>query len=111
MTVYPGASPETVMEEATVPVEEAHPGYGGLKQTSSTSVQSMSVVMAEFEYGTNMDKVNERIEQKLKEIELPDAARGEIAEGQSSNPIVYPLDISMIPIVVYSLSSEDMDPE
>jgi HAE1 family hydrophobic/amphiphilic exporter-1 len=109
MTVYPGASPQTVLDEATVPVEQALKGMDGLKQTSSTSVQSMSVVMAEFEYGTNMDKVNERIEQKLKEIELPDAARGEIAEGQTS-PIVYPLNVSMIPIVMYSLSSEDLDP-
>jgi HAE1 family hydrophobic/amphiphilic exporter-1 len=109
MTVYPGASPQTVLDEATVPVEQALKGMDGLKQTSSTSVQSMSVVMAEFEYGTNMDKVNERIEQKLKEIELPDAARGEIAEGQTS-PIVYPLNVSMIPIVMYSLSSQDLDP-
>jgi HAE1 family hydrophobic/amphiphilic exporter-1 len=110
MTVYPGASPQTVMAEATTPVEEAILGMDGLKRTSSTSVQNMSFVIAEFDYGTNMDKVNKSIGEKLEEIDLPDAVRGYIPEGQTSNPIIYPLDISMIPIVAYSISSEGMTP-
>jgi len=110
MTVYPGASPQTVMDEATVPVEEAIKGMPGLKQTSSTSVQSMSFVIAEFEYGTNMDRVNESIGEKLKEIDLPDAVSDYIPEGQTSNPVIFPLDISMIPIVMYSISGEGMTP-
>jgi HAE1 family hydrophobic/amphiphilic exporter-1 len=110
MTVYPGASPQTVMDKATAPVEDAILDMDGLKRTSSTSVQSMSFVIAEFEYGTNMDEVNEGIERRLGDIDLPDAVREYIPEGQTSNPIVYPLDISMIPIVMYSISGEGMSP-
>ena len=111
MTIYPGASPQTVMDQATTPVEDAILGMDGLKRTSSTSVQNMSFVIAEFEYGTNMDKLNEEIiPEKLAEIDLPDAVRGYTPEGQTSNPIIYPLDISMIPIVAYSISSEGMTP-
>ena len=111
MTIYPGASPQTVMDQATTPVEDAILGMDGLKRTSSTSVQNMSFVIAEFEYGTNMDKLNEEIiREKLAEIDLPDAVRGYTPEGQTSNPIIYPLDISMIPIVAYSISSEGMTP-
>lgn len=110
MTVYPGASPQTVMDQATGPVEEAVLGMDGLQRTSSTSVQHLSFVFAEFDYGTNMDKVNEDIRQRLAEIDLPEGVRGYIPAGESSNPIVYPLDISMIPIVVYSLSGEGMTP-
>ncbi len=110
MTVYPGASPEAVMDEATVPVEAAVRGMAGLKATSSTSVQNMSFVMAEFEYGTDMDRVNEDIREAMAVIDFPSAISQFIPEGQDSNPFVYPLDISMIPIVAYSISSEGMTP-
>jgi HAE1 family hydrophobic/amphiphilic exporter-1 len=111
MTVYPGASPQTVLDQATTPVEEAILDMEGLKRTSSTSVQSMSFVILEFEYGTDMDKVNDEIiPQRLAAIDLPDAVREYTPEGQTSNPIIYPLDISMIPIVMYSISGEGMTP-
>ncbi len=110
MTVYPGASPQTVMDKATDPVETAIIDMDGLKRTSSTSVQSMSFVIAEFEYGTDMDKVNDEIARRLRDIDLPEAVRKYIPEGQTTNPIVYPLDISMIPIVMYSISGEGMSP-
>lgn len=110
MTVYPGASPETVMAKATDPVEAAILDMEGLQRTSSTSVQSMSFVIAEFEYGTNMDKANAEIARRLRVVDLPDAVREYTPEGQSGNPIIYPLDISMIPIVMYSISGEGMSP-
>ena len=110
MTIYPGASPQTVMDQATTPVEDALLLMDGVKQTSSTSVQNLSFVIAEFDYGTNMDAVNENIRDELKNIDLPDAVRGYTPEGQTSNPIIYPLDISMIPIVAYSITSEGMTP-
>jgi len=110
MTVYPGASPQTVMDQATTPVEDALLLMDGVKQTSSTSVQNLSFVIAEFDYGTNMDAVNENIRDELKNIDLPVAVRGYTPEGQTSNPIIYPLDISMIPIVAYSITSEGMTP-
>ena len=110
VTIYPGASPQTVMDQATAPVEQAILDMDGLQGTSSTSVQNMSFVIAEFEYGTNMDNVNKSIERRLRDADLPDAVRNYHPEGQSSNPVVYPLDISMIPIVMYSISSEGMTP-
>ncbi|HWR71293.1 MAG TPA: efflux RND transporter permease subunit, partial [Dehalococcoidia bacterium] len=110
MTIYPGASPQTVLDEATTPVEEAILDMDGLRQTSSTSVQSLSFVIAEFDYGTDMDGVNRSIERRLRDVDLPDAVRDYIPEGQTSNPIIYPLDISMIPIVMYSISGEGMTP-
>jgi len=81
MTIYPGASPQTVLDEVTVPVEKAILDMDGLKQTSSTSVQSLSFVIAEFDYGTDMDGVNQKISQKLEEIDLPDAVRSTHPEG------------------------------
>jgi HAE1 family hydrophobic/amphiphilic exporter-1 len=35
MTVYPGASPQTVMDEATTPVEDAILGMDGLQRTTA----------------------------------------------------------------------------
>ncbi len=112
-TVYFGASPQTVMDEVTAPVEGAILGMDGLRRTSSTSVQNMSFVIAEFEYGTDMDEVNKEIGEKLADpslVNLPSDVREYVPEGQSRNPEIYPLDISMIPIVAYSISSEGMTP-
>jgi hydrophobic/amphiphilic exporter-1 (mainly G- bacteria), HAE1 family len=74
LTVYPGASPEVVTDSVTVSVEAAisqvDKDIGGLKHIASTSTMGMSIVFAEFEYGTHMDKVNSLISERLSELDL-----------------------------------------
>ena len=108
MTVYPNASPEEVMQEVTVPVEGTISGIAGLKSIDSVSVENMSVVFAEFEYGTKMDKVNETIRHRLKGLALPAGVPRQLPEGDD-NPQLFPLDMSVLPLVILSLSG-DMDP-
>jgi HAE1 family hydrophobic/amphiphilic exporter-1 len=110
VTVYPGASPQTVLDQVTTPVEEAILDMDGLQRTSSTSVQNLSFVILEFDFGTNMDKVNEEIGERLTNVDLPEAISGYALQAQTDNPVVYPLDVSMIPIVMYSVSGEGMEP-
>src|SRR5262245_150601 len=48
-TAYPGASPESVEEEVTRPIEEAVNTVSGIKELRSRSYQGTSVVTAEFQ--------------------------------------------------------------
>jgi len=106
MTIYPGASPEEVMEQVTVPVEGAISGMGGLREIVSTSVENMSFVYAEFEYGTNMKKVNAAIEDRLRAVSFPMGVPSVVPQTGEENPAVYPLNMSIMPLVVLSLSGD-----
>jgi HAE1 family hydrophobic/amphiphilic exporter-1 len=108
ITVYPQAQPEEVMSEVTVPVEGAIAGISGLKHITSTSTEGSSFVFAQFEYGTDMDKVNDIIAQSLSELDLPSEVRSlpETMPELGDNPRLFPIDINMMPVAILSLSGD-----
>ena len=55
LTTYPGQTPETVEMTVTKPLEQSVSVIDGVKQISSTSYDNYSVLIVEFEDGTNMD--------------------------------------------------------
>ena len=54
-TVYPGAGPDEVNTLISKRIEEAVAGVAGIREVTSTSQEGLSVVVANFEVGTNMD--------------------------------------------------------
>lgn len=104
IVVYPDALPEEVVSEVTVPVEEViwerFKGRG-LKHISSTSASQISLVMATFEYGTNMGDVNRAIGEAIDALDLPDIVR-----QLENNPQIIPIDINQMPVVILSLSGD-----
>ncbi|MFH1560906.1 MAG: efflux RND transporter permease subunit [Chloroflexota bacterium] len=106
VTVYPQASPEEVMREVTIPIEEAIAGIKGLDHINSTSVAGMTFTLAIFEYGTGMDKVNSTIRQKLGELSFPPEVLTvpDIMPQVAENPQLHPISIDMMPVVMLSLS-------
>ena len=104
MTVYLDASPEEVVSEVTVPVEdvlwERFKG-GGLKHVSSTSASGISFVMATFKYGTDMDNTNSAIGEAIAGLDLPDKVL-----QLEDNPQILPIDLSQMPLVILSLSGD-----
>ena len=54
--VYAGASPDDVNELITKPIEESVGTLSGIKNIQSMSQENISIVMMEYEYGTDMDK-------------------------------------------------------
>ena len=107
-TIYPQASPEEVMNQVTVPIEDAISGIGGLKHLISTSTEGSSFVFVLFEYGTDMDEVNGIISRNLGELALPPEVRGLPAQMPQieENPQLFPIDINMMPLVVLSLGGD-----
>ena len=56
MSVYPGASPEKVVEEVSIPLEQRLRNVDGVKTAQSTSMENASMVAIEFEYNTDLDQ-------------------------------------------------------
>ena len=54
VTAYPSAHPEAVVRDVTAPVERAVSGTQGLESVQSTTFEGNSIVLATFEFGTDM---------------------------------------------------------
>ena len=58
VTSDPGASPESIEQSITRPVEQAMATLDKIKTVTSTSQDSVSMVTLEFEDGANMDTIS-----------------------------------------------------
>ncbi|MDD5093829.1 MAG: efflux RND transporter permease subunit [Dehalococcoidia bacterium] len=111
ITVYPEASPDVVASNVSTPIEkvisERWDGHG-LKSVTSTSANNVSVIEAEFAFGTNMDKVTQAIRQSISQLDFPPEVLNYAREnsGVNENPRVIPIDMSIMPLVVFSLSGD-----
>ncbi len=63
--VYPGANPDDVEKLVTKEVEEAVNTLNGVKTVMSTSSENSSLVILQYEYGTNMDQAYSDLKEKL----------------------------------------------
>ena len=66
VTTDMGASPEEVEQDVTAPIEAAMATTSNIKNVSSTSNDSYSMVVLEYEQNTNMDSIT--VECKCTEI-------------------------------------------
>ncbi|MEY8354775.1 efflux RND transporter permease subunit [Lachnospiraceae bacterium 54-53] len=71
-SVYAGANPEDVNDLVTKPVEEVVGTLSGVKNIQSISQENVSILMLEYEYGTDMDKAYSDLKKKIDSVELPD---------------------------------------
>lgn len=65
VTSDPGASPESIEQSITRPVEQSMATLDKIKTVTSTSQDSVSMVTLEFEDGANMDTISVDIQQKI----------------------------------------------
>lgn len=92
MTTYRNSNPESVERSVTQPIESALVSVSGLKNITSTSSESSSVVSLEFEYGTNLDVAINDVRDKLERAKrvLPDNA---------DTPSIIIMDTNAVPIM------------
>ena len=74
VSVYPGADPETVDELVTKVVEEAGSSLSGVEDVTSVSMENMSQVLFQYEYGADIDKCYSDLRSALDtaSLSLPD---------------------------------------
>ena len=61
ITSYPGASPDVVNTDVSIPLETAIQGVAGLEGTTATSNTNFSSITASFSYGTNIATAEQKV--------------------------------------------------
>ncbi|MEK3765705.1 MULTISPECIES: efflux RND transporter permease subunit [unclassified Solibacillus] len=100
MGVYPGATPEQVMDDLSIPYEKAVESLEDVKAVYSTSSSNVSQVQVEYEYGVDMDEKKRQLEAALDDIALPEGAQ---------EPSIMAISMNMMPVIALSVSSSDED--
>lgn len=100
MDVYPGATPEKVMEDVSIPIEKAVEGLEDVKFVYSNSYSNMSSIQVEYEYGIDMDEAKRALQSALDAVELPEGAQ---------EPTITAISMNMMPVAALSVSSTKED--
>jgi len=98
-TNYNGVGPQEIEELVTKPIEGIMGTVGGISGISSTSSEGSSLVILEFEFGTDIESAAQEMREKLDMIRdfLPDDA---------SSPVVFRINPNSFPILQYSVTSD-----
>lgn len=102
VTTDPGASPEAVESAVTRPMEQSMSTLDRIKSVTSTSQDSVSMVVLEFEDGVNMDTISVDIQQKINILQ------GSWDDGVGT-PYVLKINPSMLPVQVAAVSYSGKD--
>lgn len=101
-TFYPGAGPLEVESEVTEPIEKQVGTISNIRDITSRSLENTSVVMLQFEWGTDLDAASSDVRDRLDMAvaRLPDDVQ---------KPFVIKFDPSMMPVLQVGLFG-DIDP-
>ncbi|AWB46298.1 Swarming motility protein SwrC [Paenibacillus sp. CAA11] len=94
--VYPGAAPEGVEKDITIPLEQKLRNVDGVKTITSSSMENAASITVEYDYGTDLDNASAALREALNDVKLPDDAQ---------KPTITRFSLSSMPVVSLSLSS------
>lgn len=99
-TSYSGVGPSEIESLVTEPLEDALGTVSDLKEITSISSNGSSMVVLEFEDGTDMDIAAQDVR------ELVDRVKGMLPD-ECDDPMVLKLDLGAMPIMLLSISGEE----
>ncbi|MCI7112260.1 MAG: efflux RND transporter permease subunit [Lachnobacterium sp.] len=99
ITTDMGASPQEVESDVTAPIESAIATTSNIKNVSSMSYNSYSIVTCEYEQDANMDSVVIEIQQKIEQV------KASWSDGIGT-PTIMQINPDMLPIM---MTAVDMD--
>ncbi|GMK42540.1 swarming motility protein SwrC [Paenibacillus sp. CCS19] len=101
-TIYPGAAPESVMNDVTKPIEQQVRNLEGVKNVTSTSMENASSIVIEYDFNKNMDKAKTEVSEALSGVKLP--------EGTNA-PEISRLSLNAFPVMSLSVANKDLSLE
>ena len=102
ITTDMGASPEQVESDVTAPIESAMATTSNIKNISSISYNSYSIVTLEYEQNANMDSVVIEIQQSLDQI----SGQWDDSVG---TPMIMKVNPDMLPVLAAAVDVDGMD--
>ena len=99
-TEYRGVSASDIETAITLKIEKKLKGLDKVKNISSVSSQGLSQINIEFLPGTEINEVLSKVKDKV------DEAKNDLPTDLENDPSVYEVNISEMPIVIYSLAGD-----
>ncbi|HDS07603.1 MAG TPA: efflux RND transporter permease subunit [Bacteroides sp.] len=100
LTIYSGASAADIETNVTDIIEDNLNTVSNLKEITSISRDNMSVVICEFEWGTNLDEASNEIRDALSFAE-------QLLPEEVENPALFKFSSSAMPILFYTVTAEE----
>ena len=102
ITNYQGVASEDIEEIITKPVEDSVATVKDVKSIKSVSQEGVSVVMVEFNSGTNVDFAAQDLRDKISLIE-------QYLPADANKPFVLKMDVTAMPVLGYGITSNNLD--
>lgn len=102
VTTYPGASPDKVEDQVTVPIENALGTISGVENISSSSSENYSMVQMEFADGTDMNSAIVKVSGAINQLE------GVLPEG-AGTPSIMEISLDMLATMYVAVEVDGYD--
>jgi hydrophobic/amphiphilic exporter-1 (mainly G- bacteria), HAE1 family len=97
VTVYAGASPTIVEHDVTNPLEQSIQGIAGIQQMTSYSNQGVSIIVVEYNFGTDINQASQTLAQHLNQ------AQASLPSGIT--PQVQTFSVDSLPVIQLAVTS------
>ncbi len=104
VTLYGNAAPEEIETLITKPIEEAIGTVKNLERIKSISREGVSMVTAEFDWGTNMGFAHLELREKIDPVK-------ELLPLESEDPTILPVNPFSRPIMILSITGNETPQE
>jgi multidrug efflux pump len=98
-TIYPGISPSDMESLITQPIERQLQGINGVKDIRSTTTESFSSVVVEFDLDIPINEASQRVRERV------DLARTDLPPD-AEDPFIVEIDLDDFPIMTINLAAD-----
>lgn len=102
ITTDPGASPSVVEHDITNPLEQSIQGTQGIQQTTSYSNQGVSIIVVEYNYGTDITQARQALSE--------DISKAQSNLPSNITPQVQSFSVSSLPVIQLEVTSSVDNP-
>ncbi|WP_256758667.1 efflux RND transporter permease subunit [Cohnella sp. WQ 127256] len=94
-TISPGSAPDAVVKQITEPLEKRLKNVEGVKNLTSTSMENVSSIFVEYDFGQDMDQAVSQLREAAADVALPEGI---------ATPDISKFSINSFPVISLSAS-------